>query len=246
MDRIVGDVRALLDPGDVLLVVSDHGFQTWRWAVNVNQWLVDEGYMVLRDGADAARERVLKGLFSGEIPPSDVDWTRTRAYAMGLGQVFLNRRGREAFGIVEDAEVAGLVAEISGKLRQLKNPHAKDEPAVTDVYPLHEIWKGPYVAEAAEMQIGFANGYRISWQTALLGGMSRHGVVIEENLVPWSGDHCSTDPGQVPGVLLCNRRIPPPPAQGYHLRDVAPTVLSWYGLDWSGLDGRPIPLESAP
>ena len=245
MDAIVGEVRKVLDPKDVLFVVSDHGFQTWRWAVNVNQWLVDEGYMVLRDGTDAGREKYLKGLFSGEIPPSDVDWTRTRAYALGLGQVFVNRKGREAFGIVEDADVPALVAEISGKLKGLRNPLANDESAITEVYSLHDLWKGPYVAEAAEMQIGFAVGYRISWQTALLGGMSRTGgAVIHENRIPWSGDHCSTDPRQVPGVLLTNRRVPAPPPEGYDLRDIAPTVLSWYGLDWSELDGTPIPLDS--
>jgi predicted AlkP superfamily phosphohydrolase/phosphomutase len=164
---------------------------------------------------------------------------------MGLGQVFLNRKGRESQGIVEDAEVPALVGRIAEGLRGIVNPE-NGERAVREVYRLHELWHGPHVAEAAEIQIGFAEGYRISWQTALLGGMAERGRVIEENLVPWSGDHCSTDPRQVPGVLLSNRRLAPAPPEGWHLRDVAPTVLRWYGLDAAHLDGRPIPFDEAP
>ncbi len=56
------------------------------------------------------------------------------------------------------------------------------------------------IAEAAEVQVGFEAAYRISWQTALLGGMGK--PVFEENLYAWSGDHCSNDVTTVPGILM--------------------------------------------
>jgi predicted AlkP superfamily phosphohydrolase/phosphomutase len=160
---------------------------------------------------------------------------------MGLGQIFVNLKGRETDGIVAPEEVPALLAEIEKKALALKNPYLPEERPVSRVFRLHEVYRGPRAKEAAEIQLAFANGYRVSWQTALLGGLDR--PVVEENLAPWSGDHCSTDPDQVPGVLLSSRRIPDAPAgRMYHLRDIAATALEWFGLPWSDLDGEPVPV----
>jgi predicted AlkP superfamily phosphohydrolase/phosphomutase len=240
MDAIVGAVEDALGPDDLLLVCSDHGFQTWRWSVNVNQWLVSEGYMTLRQ---AAGPKSLGDWFRQGESDDPVDWSRTRAYAVGLGQIFVNLEGREDRGIVAAAEVPALVQEIRGKLLALRNPFVPgDEAPVRRVFLLHEAYEGPEASKAAEIQIGFAEGYRVSWQTALLGGMGGPATpVLEQNLVPWSGDHCSTDPEIVPGVLLANRRLAAAStARRLHVRDVAATVLAHFGIDASDLDGRPI------
>ena len=59
----------------------------FRRAVNVNRWLVDQGYMKLKDGEG-------RSLFA------DVDWSQTRAYAVGFTSIYLNLAGRESGGIV--------------------------------------------------------------------------------------------------------------------------------------------------
>jgi predicted AlkP superfamily phosphohydrolase/phosphomutase len=239
MDAIVAAVRKELGPDDLLLVCSDHGFQTWRWGFNVNQWLEDEGYLV-RKGAVGAKG--LRPFFDRADPGLDaIDWTKTKAVALGLGQVFLNVRGRFANGSVEPADVPALRKEIAARLLALRNPWAPEEAPVRRMFFLHEEYTGPYREESGDLQIGFAPGYRVSWQTALLGGFG--GAAIEKNYKPWSGDHCSTDPATVPGVVLSNRRLAPAPAdRRHHVRDVAATVLEHFGLSVADLDGRPLPL----
>ena len=247
MDAIIGETQAALGPDDLLIVCSDHGFQTWRYEVHLNQWLVDEGYLVLNEDAG---DKSLDHVFGGVTDPGIVDWSRTRAYAMGLGQIYLNRRGREHAGIVEPEQAEALMAEIERGLLALSNPlhRGAEVEGEVPVQPVHsvtrlaEAYAGPYAAEAADLQVGFARGHRVSWQTALLGGMRRMGDVVTENLVPWSGDHCSTDRSLVPGVLLSNRTLLGNAAAEFDVRDVAGCVHKWFGLGLEEIDGRPIPL----
>ncbi len=244
MDRIVGEVQRRLSPRDLLIVCSDHGFATWRWGFNVNRWLADEGYLVLRG---AVGQRSVVQLFArGQLGLEAIDWERTRAVAVGLGQVFLNVRGRFAQGCVEPGDAPALAREIAAKLLAYRNQAVEPpEAPVRRVFFLHEEYHGPYAHEAGDLQLGFAAGYRVSWQTALIGGFS--GQAVEKNERPWSGDHCSTDPEVVPGILLLNRRLPPAPAgRPYHVRDVAATVLAHFGLPTDDLDGRPLPVGEAP
>ncbi len=252
MDKIVGDVVAQLEEDDVLLIASDHGFQTWRWEVQVNQWLVDNGYLVLTEDA---REKNLTNFFGGARESDGVDWSKTRAFALGLGQVYLNLKGRDRVGVVDPSEKRALMEELKTALEGLKNPYLTDEDrrdgipekCIREVSILEDVWDfgdAEPPAHVPDLQIGFENGYRISWQTALLGGMKARGDVFKKNLWPWSGDHCSTHPDLVPGILFSNRPIPRPRARPYHVRDIAATVLAHFGLDRSHLRGesQPIPL----
>lgn len=253
MDDMVGRVRAALDPGDTLLICSDHGFLTWRWAVKVNQWLVDHGYLVLRRAADP---KGLGPFYTFAPGPDVVDWSKTRAFALGLGQIYLNLEGRDATGIVPPSQKRTLMEEIRAKLLKLENPYLDESDrkagiparAVASVTFLDDVYdygpEGP-PRQAPDMQIGFARGYRISWQTALLGDMAPHGDVFARNTAPWSGDHCSTDRRLVPGVVLSNRAIPAAPSdRPYTVRDIAATAMAYFGLDLSplGKASRPIPL----
>jgi predicted AlkP superfamily phosphohydrolase/phosphomutase len=241
MDKIVGDVAATLRPQDLLLVVSDHGFKTWRRGMNVNQWLMNEGYLA---AAKDAGEKTLPDFFSDRLAVDAIDWSKSRAYALGLGQIYLNVKGREPEGIVEPGEVDALCREIRTKLLAYADDaaHGGVKP-LADVIRLSDVYHGPYLADAAELQLAFAAGYRVSWQTALLGGLSVGGPICEDNTFAWSGDHCSTDRRLVPGVLIASRPMPKAPAgRPYGVKDVAATVLVHFGLDAGDLDGRPLPV----
>lgn len=240
MDAIVGDVASRLGPDDLLLIASDHGFQSWRRGMNVNQWLLNEGYLVAGD----APVKTLHEFFGNKLS-IDVDWSKTRAYAIGLGQIYLNRRGREPEGTVPDADADALVEEIAGKLLAYRDLDGK--APLRKVYRLHRLYTGPHVADGAEMQLAFGEGYRISWQTALLGGMRKGGSVLEDNLYAWSGDHCSTDRDLVRGVLLSSKPLPPAPAdRPYHVRDVAATVLRHFHVPADDLEATALPIVGEP
>jgi len=244
MDRVVGDVVSRLEPDDVLLVVSDHGFQSFRYGFNVNQWLINEGYLVLKDPSSRVEEGTLNEFFSGSLSGDAVDWRRSKAYALGLGQIYLNRRGREPEGIVDDDEVPGLIRELTEKLLAFRDERHEGRAPLARVYDLTTLYHGPERHRAAELQLGFGPDYRVSWQTALLRDLRAKGSPpVDENKVPWSGDHCSTARDLVPGILLSNQPLPPAPADHpYDVKDIAATVLAHFGLDTHDLDGKPLPL----
>lgn len=221
-DALVGRVRKQLRDGDVLMVISDHGFSSFRRGVNLNQWLLREGYMALKPGTDGSTEWL-----------RDVDWSATRAYALGLTGMFLNLAGREAEGIVQPgAEAAALKSEIVAKLRNLRDDE-KDAIGVNEAFDTAVIYSGPYLENAPDFIIGYNAGYRTSWDCAT-GVVS--GAVFEDNLKAWSGDHC-IDPRLVPGVFFCNRRVD---ADTPSLIDIAPTALQLFGVEPpSHMDGRP-------
>ena len=85
-----------VDPGTPILIVSDHGFHSWRKAVNLNTWLVQQATWRCRASSPARRSWTTCS--AAATFWENVDWTRTRAYAMGLGQIYFNLRGREAQG----------------------------------------------------------------------------------------------------------------------------------------------------
>jgi len=186
-DRILGETLDRLGPDDELLVISDHGFAPFRKAVHLNRWLVDHGYLVLDEGAS-----------DSDVVFANVDWSRSRAYALGLNGLFINTAGRESQGIVEPSEVPALKAEIGEVLTGWVDEESGD-PVVRRVFDGLEIYPGSQDNdETPDLGLGYHRGYRASWQTTL-GAIPE--AMIEPNRQKWSGDHC-IDPALVPGVLF--------------------------------------------
>jgi predicted AlkP superfamily phosphohydrolase/phosphomutase len=222
-DALVGRVMDRLKPDDVLMVLSDHGFASFRRGVNMNSWLRAQGYLALKPGTDGTSEWL-----------RDVDWTKTRAYALGLTGMFLNLQGREGAGIVKaGAEAEALKAEIIGRLNGLIDPDTGDI-GITEVFDTARLYAGPYLANAPDFIVGYNAGYRHSWDSST-GVVA--GPIFQDNLKAWSGDHC-IDPRLVPGVLFCNRRID---ESNPALIDIAPTALRLFGIEPPAyMEGTPL------
>ena len=221
MDETVKKVRARLGKDDILLVVSDHGFHTWRYGFNINTWLAREGYLTLADERNGSRVRNLDRFFRRRSGTDHIDWSKTKLYALGLGQIYVNLKGRERRGIVAAEDRAALLAEVARKLGAVTGPDGKN--VFSGFFTAEEIWRGRREADAPDMQCAFASGYRVSWQTALLGAPQ---AVFEPNTFAWSGDHCSNDARATAGVLLSNWRLPADATPG--LEDIAPTVCALF------------------
>jgi predicted AlkP superfamily phosphohydrolase/phosphomutase len=213
--------------------MSDHGFHSFRRGVNLNTWLVQNGYMAF-EGAESG-PKTLADLFGRGKLMEGVDWGRTRAYAIGLGQIYFNLRGRESQGIVSSgAEYKALQEEIRSGLVTLKDP---DDGArvFADVYRRDDIYAGEYLQHAPDLQVGFNDGYRVGWQDSL-GGVKR--TVVDNNNRKWSGDHCATATEISGGVLFTNLKLA---KQQPHIMDLAPTILRLLGAPLpQGLDGQPL------
>ncbi len=213
IDELLGWVMQELDDDTTLMVMSDHGFAPFRRQANLNSWLEKHGYLVLtnpekRDGYDW-----LQG----------VDWSKTRAFGIGLNSLYLNVRGRDRYGIVPSAGRAALAREIADKLSLWTDgpggPKVVSQPLLRE-----EIYHGPYVDVAPDILVGYASGYRASWATT--SGKVPAGL-LEDNDDEWSGDHCM-DARVVPGILLSNRPLKTEsPAD---LSDLTVSILTSFGI----------------
>ena len=212
-DEIVGRAMARLGDGDVLIVLSDHGCTSFRRGVNLNAWLLANGYLALKEGADG-REQWLRS----------VDWSRTKAYAVGLVGIFLNLEGREAHGIVAPAAAGALKEELARKLGGLRDGEAV---AINEVWDTDRLYTGPYKGNAPDLLVGYNHGYRISWDGA--SGVVA-GEVFEDNVKAWSGDHI-VDPRIVPGIVLASHPIA---SDDPHIVDLASTALTLFGVSPPG------------
>ncbi|MDO8753340.1 MAG: alkaline phosphatase family protein [Anaerolineales bacterium] len=170
------------------LVMSDHGFTTYKHKVHLNRWLVENKYLSLKEGNP-----------SGDL--SNVDWSQTKAYALGLNSLYLNISGREGQGVVAANEIETLLAEIRQKLANWKGPDGK---SVTQRVRLkHEVYNGPYTRLGPDLIVGYAPGYRASSETGL-GKIPQ--MLIEPNHDHWGADHC-VDADVVPAVIFANRDL---------------------------------------
>jgi predicted AlkP superfamily phosphohydrolase/phosphomutase len=232
-DDFVGEVVRRVGPNVPVMIVSDHGFHSWRKAVNLDTWLVQNGYMTLK-GVQAG-DKKLADLFGGGTFWENVDWSHTRAYAMGIGQIYFNLRGRESQGIVSPgAEATALADELSKKLLTMTDPD-DETPIIRAVYKRDDIYSGPYLGNAAELQVGMNDGYRVSWQTTL--GGSPPGIVYKNDR-KWSADHGGYDYAITSGILVSSR---PVDAKDPRIIDLAPTVLKYFGVSIpSDIDGKPL------
>jgi predicted AlkP superfamily phosphohydrolase/phosphomutase len=214
VDDLVGNTLSQLRPGDLLVVMSDHGFTSWRRSFSVNAWLRDNGYLVASDPASQTDP----GLFA------NVDWTRTRAYGAGLNGLYINVGGREAHGIVEPRERQALAAEIARRLESVIDPKT-GERAVSRVFPRDEVYRLRDTERLApDLIVAYAKGTRSSDESSL-GSVT--GAVFADNVSPWSGDHCM-DPAAVPGILLTNR---PLLKSASSLQTLAGALVAEFGID---------------
>jgi predicted AlkP superfamily phosphohydrolase/phosphomutase len=224
MDAMLGEMWDELVRDDTCFtIISDHGFTNFRRGVNLNAWLRDEGYLFLKDDSGLSGDWF-----------ANVDWSRTRAFSLGLTGMFINRKGREASGIVEEgAEYEALVAELIGKLKELRDPK-DDRKAIIDVFAAAKFFTGPYRMDAPDLILGYDGGFRNSWDCAT-GAVPAD--VFSDNTKSWSGDHC-VDPRIVPGVFFSNMKLN---TETPNLMDMAPSILALFGQDAPDyMQGKPV------
>ncbi len=214
VDKILRRVLESIDQHTVICIMSDHGFTSFRRAVHLNSWLVQNGLMVLRR---PARDEQGDPLFKNVV------WERTKAYALGFSSIYLNLRGREGKGIVTPGhEAEQLKGKIASVLTSLRDPKTGGT-VIRHVYTREELYSGPYISHSPDLVVGFEPYYRASWQTAI-GGVPPK--ILEDNQKNWSGDHL-IDAQCVPGIFLINRKTS---VLQPNVIDIAPTVLACFQI----------------
>jgi predicted AlkP superfamily phosphohydrolase/phosphomutase len=223
IDEQVGQVMAAVGENTAIVVMSDHGFASFRKQVHLNRWLELHGYLRLTDSFSRDRYEWLQG----------IDWSATRAFAIGLNSLYLNVRSREKRGIVSPKQRAALAQKLAQELGTWVDEET-GQKIVTQITLREQAYHGPFVEAAPDIIVGYAPGYRASWDTTT-GKVPQ--ALIEPNIDEWDGDHC-IDSRAVPGVLLSNR---PLRARSGGLTDLTVSVLAYFGVAPApGMNGKPI------
>lgn len=214
MDGIVGNVMKRLQDGDVLMVMSDHGFHSFRTEFSVNTWLVRNGYLTIKGQTDAATASTAKKYLQ------DYDWSKSKAYGLGLGMIFINMEGREGQGIVSAEEAPALINEIREKLLAVSQPESGDKvfrAVYTNIDP-----KGDAVEDAPDIQLGYDEGFQTDKASA--AGAAPE-TIFAPNTDKWSGEHASSDPEFTQGIFFSNKAVSAEPT----LLDLGVTALTQLG-----------------
>ncbi|MCH2112284.1 MAG: alkaline phosphatase family protein, partial [Planctomycetes bacterium] len=222
-------------PDAEFMVMSDHGFAPMRRVMNVNDWLVQEGYLVLKEGEASGSIGAYGTHEDGSIDwdSSPVDWEKTRAFSVGFNGVILNRVGREPRGMVQPDQAPALLAEMSVKLLKLQD---QGNQVLTRVLPASEVYEGDQLEWAPDLQLGFNVGFGASDPSA--EGQVTGDAIIVDNDSRWSGSHLM-DPELVRGTIATLRphTLPADPA----LEDITATVYNLFDVTPpAGMDGKPL------
>jgi ATP sulfurylase len=211
LDREIGEIVGSLDDETVVIVVSDHGAKHMEGGICINEWLRQEGYLTLKEEPHAIVP----------LEKVEIDWARTKAWGAGgyYGRLFLNVKGREPQGVVPAEQYEEVRDEIAARLSQLTDERGVNIGTV--VYKPQDVYRECRNIPP-DLMVYFGDLY---WRS--VGSMGHQQIWTHENDIgPDDANHAERgvfimyDPrhkGQ--GIL-----------QGLHIMDIAPTVLSLFGL----------------
>ena len=216
MDALVGDLLNSYGKDAHIIIMSDHGFSNFKRQFNLNTWLRDNGYLGPSDCTSVL---------------ANADWSKSRAFGLGINGLYLNLKGREHYGIVEPGqEKDQLLDELVAKLEGIRDKDGRK--VIRKVHRSDEAYSGPALKYAPDLIVGYSRDYRGSWKTAL-GDITDE--ILMDNNSAWAADHCM-DVSEVPGVLFSNRPIS---SSAPSLVDLAPSILTEFGLKIpSTMEGR--------
>jgi predicted AlkP superfamily phosphohydrolase/phosphomutase len=250
VDAMLGEMVARIEQMEAehgtpieLIVMSDHGFAPFYRKMHINDWLVTEGYLVMKEGITKTGAHGLGYEMDENDHPKrgsgDIDWSKTKAYCVGFNGIILNRVDREPEGIVTEAEANALLDEITSKLVALTDG---GKPVFTNVKRATEVFHGPkeIVSLAPDLQLGFNVGFGASDECAAGGvvGTWEQGEFIVDNDSRWSGSHLM-DPELVRGTIIVEsgNTFSKDPA----LEDITATLYSLFSLSVpEDMDGKPL------
>jgi predicted AlkP superfamily phosphohydrolase/phosphomutase len=228
LDQEIGQILELLTDDTLVLVVSDHGAQRLDGGFCVNEWLVEQGLLVLKQ-------------YPEQVTPFnqlEVDWSQTRAWSEGgyYARVFINVKGREPAGVIEPGDYEAFRDELKARLEAL--PDDKGAPMGSLAFKPQAIYRSVRNV-APDLIVHFGGLY---WRS--IGSVGYRQLHIQEN--DTGPDGCNH--AQFGAFILAGANNPlSGEVQGARLLDIAPTLLELGGYDVpSSMQGRSLAAGHQP
>lgn len=187
LDKTLGKFKKHLNEDDLFIVLSDHGFGPLNYHVNLNNLLIENNLLTLKDNK------------KGNDLLQNTNWEKTKAYALGFNSIYLNLKNREKNGTVTSKQEPEITKRI---INILENLSFQGESVINHIYTKKEL-NISNLNNAPDLIVGYKKGFRASWETAV-GDIGKR--VLTKNNQKWSGDHLF-DGQLVPGILLSNQPL---------------------------------------
>jgi predicted AlkP superfamily phosphohydrolase/phosphomutase len=208
LDSEIGSLIEGLDDDTALMVVSDHGAQSMYGGIQVNEWLIREGYLKLLPDAPA-----------GPVKPNMIDWANTRVWGDGgyYSRIFMNVKGREPEGVIEPSDYEALRDELIAKLEALGDENGQS--IGTKVYRPEDMYHHVN-GVPPDLICYFGN---LTWRS--IGSVGDGRIHVRENDTgPDDANHAKM------GVyVMAGPGMPQTAPESATLFDIAPTVLTAMG-----------------
>jgi len=135
LDKKIGELISLFPKNTTIMIVSDHGIQKMEGGIAINDWLIEKGYLTLKEKPEKPT-RIGKLIEEGKI-----DWSKTKAWGMGgyYGRLFINVEGREPMGIVKKEEYEEFRNQLKQELEAITDEHGNN--IGTRVFKPEEVYK---------------------------------------------------------------------------------------------------------
>ena len=212
LDRQIGAALELLDNDTVVLIVSDHGAQRLDGGFAINEWLIQEGLLVLHEAP--------QGLMPFE--KLKVNWSKTKVWSEGgyYARIFFNVQGREAQGVIPVSEYESFQSEMKKRLEALTDD--KGQPMNSPVFKPQEIYRNVRNV-APDLIVHFGGLY---WRS--IGTVGHGRIHVQEN--DTGPDACNH--AQYGMFILAAPNSPlNGEYEGAKLLDIAPTLLDLAGYE---------------
>ena len=212
LDDEVGRTLDALDDDTIVLVVSDHGARRLDGGFAVNQWLVEQGLLVLNKYPETLTP----------FSKLDIDWSRTVAWSEGgyYSRVYLNVLGRESEGAVKPADYESIRDDIKARFETITDPNGL--AIGTQVFKPDQIYR-EVRGIAPDLIVHFGG---LSWRAS--GGVGYPALHIFEDE---TGADDSNHAQHGSFVLVAPGNPLSGEVEGARLLDIAPTLLDLGGYD---------------
>jgi predicted AlkP superfamily phosphohydrolase/phosphomutase len=211
MDRKFGEILELIDDETIVILLSDHGITRMHTRVNLTDWLIKEGYMTLKKTINE------KCVFKPDI----VDWKKTKAFAVGAydGEIFINLKGKEPEGCVEEKDYDSLIEELEKKLKEI--PGEDNSKLNTFVFKKKFFFRGKCEESAPDIVVYFDN-LQYGCNTSLIGNET----LWSPQTAMGSDDACHSRQG----IFIMNKSKQKGDIGEVNYIDIAPTILDKLGI----------------